>query len=70
MRQRGWLDLGRIDPAFAAAAALATEPEERGFDCAVLVTAEEVVLVRTGGQAAAHALQDPPATLDPWQRGS
>jgi hypothetical protein len=70
MRQRGWLDLGRIDPAFAAAAALATDPQERGFDRAVLVTAEEVVLVAAGGQAAAHALQDPPATLDPWQRGS
>jgi hypothetical protein len=70
MRQRGWLDLGRIDPAFAAAAALATEPHERGFDRALLVTTEEVVLARTGGQAAAHALQDPPATLDPWQRGT
>ncbi|HVQ88091.1 MAG TPA: hypothetical protein VMT88_07910 [Actinomycetes bacterium] len=70
MRQRGWLDLGRIDPAFAAAAALATEPTERGFDRALLVTPEEIVLVPSGGQAAAHALQDPPASLDPWERGS
>lgn len=68
MRQRGWLDLGRIDPAFAAAAALATEPEERGFDRAILVTPEEVVVAPAGGQAAAHALLDPPASLDSWQR--
>lgn len=70
MRQRGWLDLGRIDPAFAAAAALATEPGERGFDRAVLVTPEEVVVIRAGGNAAGHALQDPPATVNPWLRGS
>jgi len=70
MRQRGWLDLGRIDPAFAAAAALATDPSERGFDRAVLVTAEEVVVIRAGGNAAGHALQDPPATVDPWLRRS
>ena len=68
MRQRGWLDLGRIDPAFAAAAALATDPAERGFNRAILVTPEEVVLTPVGGQAAAHALQDPPASVDPWLR--
>jgi hypothetical protein len=68
MRQRGWLDLSRIDPAFAAAAALATEPDERGFTRAVLVTPEEVVLTSAGGQAAEHALMDPPATVDPWLR--
>ncbi len=69
MRTRGWLDLGRIDPAFAAAAALATDPDERGFDRAVLVTPEEVVMVIAGGRSARHALQDPPASLDPWLRG-
>ena len=69
MRTRGWLDLGRIDPAFAAAAALATEPDERGFDRAVLVTPEEVVMVGAGGRSARHALQDPPAGIDPWLRG-
>lgn len=68
MRQRGWLDLGRIDPAFAAAAARATEPAERGFDRALLVTPEEVVLAATEGNSAAHALQDPPASIDPWLR--
>jgi hypothetical protein len=69
MRTRGWLDLGRIDPAFAAAAALATEPHERGFARAVLITAEEVVMVGSVGRSALHALQDPPARIDPWMRG-
>lgn len=68
MRRRGWLDLGRIDPAFAAAAALATDPVERGFDRAVLVTAEEVVVIASGGRAASHALMDPPASVNPWLR--
>ncbi len=69
MRTRGWLDLGRIDPAFAAAAALATDADERGFDRAVLVTPEEVVMVGVGGRSARLALQDPPASIDPWLRG-
>lgn len=69
MRTRGWLDLGRIDPAFAAAAALATEPAERGFARAVLITPEEVVMVGSVGRSALHALQDPPARIDPWMRG-
>lgn len=69
MRTRGWLDLGRIDPAFAAAAALATDPDERGFERAVLVTPEEIVMVGAGGRSARHALQDPPARVDPWLRG-
>ncbi len=69
MRTRGWLDLGRIDPAFAAAAALATDADERGFDRAVLVTPEEVVMVGVGGRSALLALQDPPASIDPWLRG-
>ena len=66
MRHRGWLDLARIDPAFAAAAALATEPDERGFARAIIVTPEEVVLVPPGGNAAEHALLDPPIAHDPW----
>jgi len=69
MRTRGWLDLGRIDPAFAAAAALATEPDERGFDRAVFVTPEEIVMVSSLGRSARHALEDPPAGVDPWLRG-
>lgn len=69
MRTRGWLDLGRIDPAFAAAAALATNPDERGFERAVLVTPEEIVMTGSVGRSALHALQDPPAKVDPWLRG-
>lgn len=69
MRTRGWLDLGRIDPAFAAAAALATNPDERGFDRSVLITPDEVVMVRSVGRSALHALADPPARIDPWLRG-
>jgi hypothetical protein len=68
MRTRGWLDLGRIDPAFAAAAALATEPDERGFDRAVLVTPEEIVMTGSVGRSARHALEDPPARVNPWLR--
>ena len=68
MRSRGWLDLGRIDPAFAAAAALATHPDERGFDRAILVTPEDVVMTGSVGRSAWHALQDPPVPIDPWRR--
>jgi hypothetical protein len=58
-RTRGWLDLGRLDPAFAVTAASLTEPSERGFDRPVLVTREEVALARDGGDAVRHALADP-----------
>lgn len=43
-RDRGWLDLRRIDPAFIACAAALTEPADRGFDRPLLVTADELVL--------------------------
>jgi hypothetical protein len=69
MRTRGWLDLGRIDPAFAAAAAMATEPIERGFTRAVLLTPDEIVMTGSVGRSAWHALQDPPAKINPWLRG-
>jgi hypothetical protein len=63
MRTRGWLDLSRIDPAFVLAAAAATEPEERGFERPLLLTAEEVVLAPAGGRPAEIVLRDPaPAT--------
>ena len=68
MRTRGWLNLGRIDPAFAAAAALATHPDERGFERAILVTPEQIVMTGSVGRSAMHALQDPPAQVDPWLR--
>lgn len=59
MRTRGWLDLARIDPAFALAAAAATEPAERGFDAPLLVTADEVVLPAEGGRPGEIVLRDP-----------
>jgi len=49
MRNRGWLDLSRIDPAFSQAAARLTDITERGFARPLLVTREEVVQVRPGG---------------------
>lgn len=62
MRTRGWLDLARVDPAFALAAASLTSPEERGFSRPLLVTREEVAMAREGGHAAELVLRDPAAT--------
>jgi hypothetical protein len=59
MRTRGWLDLGRVDPAFAVSASLLTDPDERGFERPVLVTADEVSLVRAGGDPVGQSLADP-----------
>lgn len=64
MRRRGWLDLARIDPAFVLAAAVATAPEDRGFDRPLLVTADEVTLPPRGGRPAEIVLRDP-AARDP-----
>jgi hypothetical protein len=61
MRTRGWMDLVRIDPAFAAAAASATEPEHRGFDRPLLITSDEVVQAAPGGRPAEIVLRDPAA---------
>ncbi len=61
MRSRGWLDLARIDPAFALAAAALTGPEDRGFPRPLLVTRDEVVMARDGGHPAEFALRDPAA---------
>lgn len=44
MRDRGWFDLSRIDPAFVGAAYMATEEPDRGLNRAILVTADEVKL--------------------------
>jgi hypothetical protein len=65
-RTRGWLDLGRLDPAFALSAALLTEADERGFPRPVLVTADEVTLARAGGDAVRQSLADP-APREPAQ---
>lgn len=46
MRRRGWFDLSTADPAFVGAAWSATDDHDRGLPQPVLVTADEVVLVR------------------------
>jgi hypothetical protein len=58
MRTRGWLDLNRIDPAFAAAASRLTAVEERGFDRPLLVTRDEVVVAKEGGDVVRAAIED------------
>jgi hypothetical protein len=56
MRTRGWTVLSRLDPAFAPAAAEATDPHQRGFRRPILVTADEVVLAADGTRTALDAL--------------
>jgi len=63
MRNRGWLDLSRVDPAFSAAAARLTAPEERGFSRPLLVTREEVALAAEGGDVVGSVLRDELATV-------
>ncbi|HET7529581.1 MAG TPA: hypothetical protein VFJ98_01330 [Mycobacteriales bacterium] len=58
MRSRGWLDLSRVDPAFSAAAARLTAPDERGFSRPLLVTREEVALAAEGGDTVRPAVED------------
>jgi hypothetical protein len=58
MRTRGWLDLTRVDPAFSAAAARLTSPEERGFSRPLLVTREEVALAPEGDGVTQQAIED------------
>jgi len=61
MRTRGWLDLSRIDPAYTAAAAAATDELERGFPRPLLLTEDEVTLAPDGGRPAEIVLRDPAA---------
>ncbi len=63
MRNRGWLDLSRVDPAFSAAAARLTAPEDRGFPRPLLVTREEVALAAEGGDVVGSVLRDELATV-------
>src|SRR5881275_2098659 len=58
MRSRGWLDLTRVDPAFSAAAARLTAPEDRGFSRPLLVTREEVAMAPEGGDVIREAIED------------
>jgi hypothetical protein len=57
-RRRGWLDLSRIDPAFALVAASLADAEERGFERPLLITAEEVVMAKAGGDPVLQAMRD------------
>jgi hypothetical protein len=67
MRNRGWLELSRIDPAFVRAAADITDAENRGFERPVLVTAEELTLAGNGAFPAEIVLRDP-AVESAWLR--
>ncbi len=58
-RHRGWLDLGRLDPAFAVSAAELTEPDERGYTRPILITADEITMVKPGGNIIGQSLDDP-----------
>jgi hypothetical protein len=61
MRARGWLDLSRIDPAFAVAAYAATDDDDRGFERGLLLTRDEVVMTPPGGRPHEIVLRDPAA---------
>jgi hypothetical protein len=49
LRTRGWRATFASDPAYGPALAAAMPPHERGFDRPLLVTAEEIIEVRAGG---------------------
>ncbi len=68
MRHRGWIDLSRIDPAFARAAAAITDEEDRGFARPVLLTVDELVLAGDGAAPAEIVLRDPAVADDAWRR--
>lgn len=67
-RNRGWLDLTRIDPAFVQAAASLADDEERGFPRPVLLTVDEVVLALPGGRPAEIVLRDRALDQPRWLR--
>lgn len=58
-RHRGWLDLGRLDPAFAVSAAALTEADERGYNRPILITGDEIAMVKPGGNIIGQSLEDP-----------
>lgn len=67
MRRRGWTRLSRLDPAFAPAAAMATDPVDRGVLRPLLITADEVVLAGDGGRVDI-SLADP--LVERWDAAS
>jgi hypothetical protein len=68
VRTRGWLDLSRIDPAFAQTAAAIADDESRGFPRPILLTVDEVVMVSDGGHPAEIVLRDPATDSKQWLR--
>jgi hypothetical protein len=68
VRNRGWLDLSRIDPAFAQSAAAIADDESRGFARPVLLTVDEVAIVPEGGRPAEIVLRDPAIASEQWLR--
>jgi hypothetical protein len=68
MRNRGWLELSRIDSAFALSAAAITDDENRGFPRPILLTIDEVTIVPEGGRPAEIVLRDPVAADKRWLR--
>jgi hypothetical protein len=59
VRDRGWFDLARIDPAYVGAAWSASEQLERAFDRPLLVTLDEVASPVPSGDVLAGVLADP-----------
>jgi hypothetical protein len=68
VRTRGWLDLSRIDPAFAQTAAALADDESRGFPRPLLLTYDEVSMVSEGGRPAEIVLRDPATDEKRWLR--
>ena len=71
LRNRGWAPATRVDPAFGPAAAAIADEAERGFSRPLLVTAEELALVRDNGTAVQQVLRDSGelgSDGSPWQR--
>ena len=68
VRTRGWLDLSRIDPAFAQTAAALADDESRGFPRPLLLTVDEVSMVSDGGRPAEIVLRDPATDEKRWLR--
>ena len=58
LRDRGWAPATRMDPAFGPAVAAIADEVNRGFCRPLLVTAEELVLVRDNGTAVQQVLRD------------
>jgi len=68
VRTRGWLELSRIDPAFAQTAAALADDESRGFPRPLLLTVDEVSMVSDGGHPAEIVLRDPATDEKRWLR--